>query len=333
MSPQGLIQAFSRTNRLFDKTKKFGQIVSFQFPEEYKKQVNDALVLYSRGGEGIPISEDYETIKKLFVISVNALRVLVPLPSDVPELSKKEKKRFIYAFRDVDRSLSHLRAFSVFDPAILEEVNFSEKDYEDYYGQYKNVLDELKAEKSEDEDQDSPINDDYDFIAFSKLRIDFEYIVELLQGFVDSLDQKDDNFNEVDFERKLAFIRETAKDFAQTNPRLADLFVKVLDEIEKDRSNFVGKDISVMINEMRYSVIDRDIKAFSEKWFIPFEDVKYEAFHFKNGEMANENNFKSKADYAAYKETTEAALPKFKFNSLLIKDFKERLMAEISGLL
>ena len=334
MTPQGLIQAFSRTNRLFDKTKKYGQIVTFQSPDEYKKAINDALVLYSRGGEGVPVSEDFETIKKLFILSVNALRVLAPLPSDVPELSKKEKKHFIYAFRDVDRSLSHLKAFSVYDPSILEEVNFSEKDYEDYYGQYKNVLDELRPEKPDDEDSDdTPVTDDYDFVAFSKLRIDFEYIVELLQGFVDSLDQKDDNFSEVDFDRKLAFIREMAKDFVQSNPKLGALFVQVLDEIEKDKDKFVGKDVSVILNEMRYSAIDKGIKEFSDKWFIPFEDVKYEVFHFKNGELSNENNFKEKADYAAYKEATEGALAKFKFRTVMIDEFKNTLMSEIGPLL
>ena len=334
MSPQGLIQAFSRTNRIFDKKKKFGQIVTMQRPEEYKKAINDALVLYSRGGEGVPISEDYDTIRELFVLSVKTLRILAPLPDDVTSLSKKEKKRFIYAFRDVDRSLSHLRAFSTYDPEILSQVGFTEADYENYYGHYKNILEEFKQDKPDNNDSDStPVNDDYDFVAFSKLRIDFEYIVELLQGFVDSLDQSEDDFDEVDFERKLAFIREMVKEYAQTNPRLGDIIVQVLDEIENEKDIYVGKDISVIINEMRYSAVDKEIKAFSDKWLIPFEDVKYEAYNFKNGEMSNENNFKEKADYAAYKESTDGALPKFKFRTALIDDFKNNLMPEIEELL
>lgn len=334
MSPQGLIQAFSRTNRIFDKTKQYGQIVTMQRPDEYKKAINDALVLYSRGGEGVPISEDYDTVRELFVLSVKTLRVLAPLPEDVASLSKKEKKRFIYEFRDVDRSLSHLRAFSTYDPEILSVVGFSEADYEDYYGHYKNVLEELKKDKSDDDDTDSSsVNDDYDFVAFSKLRIDFEYIVELLQGFVDSLDQSENDFDEVDFEKKLAFIREMVKDYAQTNPRLGNIIVQVLDEIENEKDLYVGKDISVIINEMRYSAVDKEIKEFSDKWFIPFEDVKYEAYSFKNGELSNENNFKEKADYTAYKEAKEDALPKFKFRTALIDDFKSNLMQEIEQLL
>ena len=72
---------------------------------------------------------------------------------------------------------------------------------------------------------------------------------------------------------------------------------------------------------------------FAERWFVPFEDVKYEAYHFKNGEMSNENTFKSKADYAAYKEAVEEPLAKFKFNTAMIADFKENLMPEISSLI
>ncbi|MDW3030933.1 UvrB domain 3-containing protein, partial [Enterococcus faecium] len=46
-----LIQAFSRTNRLFDKSKKYGQIVTFQTPKIFEQKVKEALILYSNGGE------------------------------------------------------------------------------------------------------------------------------------------------------------------------------------------------------------------------------------------------------------------------------------------
>lgn len=51
MKPQHIIQAFSRTNRLFDEGKKFGQIVTFQTPVRFKEKVDEALSLYSNGGE------------------------------------------------------------------------------------------------------------------------------------------------------------------------------------------------------------------------------------------------------------------------------------------
>ena len=99
------------------------------------------------------------------------------------------------------------------------------------------------------------------------------------------------------------------------------------------KAKFMGQDISVIINQMRYAAIDKEIEKFSSKWFVPFDDVKYEAYNFKDGELANENKLKALADYATYKEHTPDALPKFKFNGALIKEFKEVLMPEISPLL
>lgn len=58
-----------------------------------------------------------------------------------------------------------------------------------------------------------------------------------------------------------------------------------------------------------------------------------DSYNFKDGELANENKLKAAADYAAYKDNTVDALPKFKFNGALIKEFKEVLMSEISPLL
>ena len=84
---------------------------------------------------------------------------------------------------------------------------------------------------------------------------------------------------------------------------------------------------------MRYQAIDKEIEKFAIKWFIPFEDVRYEAYNFRDGELANENKLKELADYSAYKEKTEDAVQKFKFNGIMIREFKEVLMPEISPLL
>lgn len=333
MSPQGLIQAFSRTNRLFDQNKQYGQIVTFRSPKEFKDKINEALVLYSRGGAGNAVAEDWETVLGNFKISLKVLRSLVPMPSDVSGLSKQQKKTFVKLFRDLDHDFAHLKSFSTYDPSMLNEYNFSQDIYDDYAAMYKNVMEELKPGEPTDNPDDDPILDDYDLVAFSKFRVDFEYIVELLQGFVDFLDQKEDDFSEVDFERKIRNLREIIGEFAEVNPKLSDLLMQVLQEIEQDKKKYLGQDISVIINQMRYSAIDAEIKKFAEKWYIDFEDVKYEAYNFKDGELANENKLKESANYAAYKETTPDAMPKFKFNAALVRDFKENLMAEIGQLI
>lgn len=157
--------------------------------------------------------------------------------------------------------------------------------------------------------------------------------MELLQGFVDCLDPKSSDFDEAEFEANLLRVQEFVVDFARDNPGLSRLLMQVLEDIREGKERFVGQDISVLLNQMRYETIDREIEAFAAKWFVPFDDVKYEAFHFRDGVLANENKLKELADYAAYKEETPDALPKFKFNGALIRDFKEVLMPEISLLM
>ena len=231
----------------------------------------------------------------------------------------------------MDHDFAHLKSFSSYKPEMLEEFDFTQENYEDYAAVYKNIMEELKKDPVDDPD-DEPIRDDYDLVAYSKFKIDFEYIVELLQGFVDFLDQSANDFDEVEFERKLTVLKSVVSEFAEDNPRLSDLLMQVLNDIEKDKERFMGQDISVIINQMRYAAIDKEIEKFAERWFVGFDDVKYEAYNYKDGEIANENKLKESADYGAYKEKTDNPLPKFKFNGALIRSFKDDLMSEIEPL-
>lgn len=329
MSPQNLIQAFSRTNRLFDTKKQYGQIVTFQSPQAFKEAINSALALYSRGGEGEPLAEDFETVKEEFIASLKAVRNLADTPQDVISLSEKQKKQFIYVFRDLDRSFNHLKAFSGYNPQILTDNHFSQEEYEDYAAIYKNVLAELKTDKTDDKSDDEAITDDYELVAVDKIKVDYDYIIDLISGFVDSLGDVD---SEAEYEKKLTEIKEVVAAYSEDNPKLGALLESVLEDIVNNSEKYENQDVSVIINQLRQSAIEKEIRRFSEKWFVDFEDVKYEAYHFKDGKLANENKLKEKANYAAYKEATEEPVKKFKFFSAMIKDFKEVLMPEIAPL-
>lgn len=137
---------------------------------------------------------------------------------------------------------------------------------------------------------------------------------------MESLEQSENDFDEAAFEIKIRTLKEIIEEFAGNNPKLSELLLQVLNEIEKDKGRFLGQDISVILNQMRYSAIDA-------------EDVKYEVFHFIDGELANENKLKDCADYAAYKEEQEDALFKIKFRKLMIHEFKTALMPEIFPLI
>ena len=333
MAPQNIIQAFSRTNRLFDTNKQYGQIVTFQAPKEYKEAINEALRLYSRGGSGNPVAEDWDDVKTSFSISVKTIHNLAKTAKDIAGLSRKQKQAFVNLFRALDHDFAHLKAFSVYNPSVLDEFSFSEDEYETYAAMYKNVMEELKKPDNNPKSNEEPVWDDYDLVAYSKLRIDFEYIVELLQGVMESLEPSEKDFNAAEFKTRIRTIKEIIAEFSTDNPKLSALLIQVVDEIEKDKERFLGQDISVIINQMRYAVIDEEIKKYAEKWHLEFEDVKYEVFHYKDNELANENKLKDNADYAAYKEANRDALPKFKFRKVMIDEFKNVLMPEIASLI
>lgn len=147
------------------------------------------------------------------------------------------------------------------------------------------------------------------------------------------MDQSENDFDQVEFETRIRTIKEIIAEFASDNPKLSKLLTQVVDDIENDKERFLGQDISVMISQMRYSVIDAEIKRYAKKWYLNFEDVRYEAYHFRDGKLANENKLKDSADYAAYKEGKENALSKFKFRTQMINEFKNELMPEIEPLI
>ncbi len=333
MTPQNIIQAFSRTNRLFDEGKQYGQVVTFQAHEEFKKAIDEALRLYSRGGSGNPVAEDWETVKKNFAISLKAVRGLAPKPEDVPALSKKQKKSFIYLFRALDHDFAHLKAFSVYDVSVLDEWNFSEEEYEDYAAMYRNVMEELKNPPDDPDIIVDPIYDDYELVAYSKLRIDFEYIVELLRGVVEYLDQSSDDYDEAMFEAMIRSLKGFIEEFSGSNPKLSALLMQVVSEIQADPKKYAGQDISVIINQMRYDAVDKEVTRFALKWHLPAEMVRYEAYNYRIGQLANENSLKDAIDYAAYKEENADAVPKFKYRSMMIADFKENLMPAVEPLI
>lgn len=332
MKYQNLIQAFSRTNRLFDDKKMYGQIVTFQEPDAFKNAINTALTLYSKGGYNTAISEDWDKVRQEFSISVQAIHALAKTVEEIAALSRKKKKAFIHMFRSLDHDFAHLKAFSNYEESMLQGYDFSEQEYENYAAMYRNVMEEFRTEK-EKPDGDEPVLDDYELVAYHKLQVDFEYILELLQGFIEALDSDQDNYKEENFEEDLKTIRELIEKFAKTNPKLGELLSTIVDEIEMDKSKYLDQDISVIVNQMRQEAIDREVEAYAKKWFLDPEEVKYEVLNFRDGELANETNLKEKADYAAYKASTEAPMSKIKYRKLLIEEFKNDLMSSVQPLL
>lgn len=89
----------------------------------------------------------------------------------------------------------------------------------------------------------------------------------------------------------------------------------------------------MIINQMRNSVVNAEIKKFAAKWYLKAEYVKYEVHHYKDEKLENESELKNSADYASYKKENKDALLKFQFMGLMIGEFKNVLIPENSPLL
>lgn len=186
MGPHDLIQAFSRTNRIFDKNKTYGQIVTFQAPKLFKECVDNAVKLYSAGSTEIALLAEWEEIEPAFRKALKALRVSAETPAEIPAMSEKEKVLFVKAFQNFDKLFAQLKSFTQYEDSMLTEYGISEDEYDDYAGHYLNVKEELKAgaEDTQSEMEEQPIDVDYELMAYSNTKIDYEYIINLIQNIV-----------------------------------------------------------------------------------------------------------------------------------------------------
>ena len=168
MGPHDLIQAFSRTNRIYDKNKTYGQIVTFQAPKLFKESVDNAVKLYSAGSTESALVAEWDEIEPAFRKALKALRVSAETPEEIPGMSRKEKIVFIKMFRNFDKLFAQLKAFSQYDDSMLESYGITEDEYEDYAGHYFNVKAEIQSGSDDPTDPETPeIDQDYELMAYS----------------------------------------------------------------------------------------------------------------------------------------------------------------------
>lgn len=334
MGPHDLIQAFSRTNRIFDKNKAYGQIVTFQAPKLFKECVDNAVKLYSAGGTKDALLADWDEVEPAFKKSLSALRVCAATPSEIPGMSKKEKEVFVKMFQNFDKLFAQLKSFTCYDESRLVEYGISEDEYNDYVGHYLNVVEELKEPKDDPETPDDPviIDQEYELMAYSNTKIDYEYIINLIQNIVTPSGEAEDVSPE-ERQKKIDEVRQYVEELRKENPKVADIMSKLIDEIESDEEKYKGQSIINIVENMKSDCIDRVITDFCIIWYASKDDVMYAATHYRNGEIPNESAIKATIDFTSYKAATENALPKFKYYALMMAELKKTLDDEIKPLI
>ena len=154
MKPQHLIQAFSRTNRIFNATKRYGQVVTLQYPLEYSKKIDEALLLYSNGGASEVSAPAWKTIKHDLKQAAQELKALTISSEDIDESSPEsiEKiKLFVRAFQKVDRLLSSAQVYDEFeDEEERNSLGITVQKLQSMAGLYQNAHEKIKKEGGDD---------------------------------------------------------------------------------------------------------------------------------------------------------------------------------------
>ena len=186
----GLIQAYSRTNRILNSIKTFGNIVCFR---NLQKRTDDAISLFGdKEAGGIVLMRGYkdyyegytDSLEKYhpgYVDMINDLLTKFPL-TEARIVGEQRQKDFIVLFGAILRMRNLLSSFDEF--AGNEIV--SERDFQDYLGRYQDLRDEWKERIKKGEKED--ITDDivFEIELIKQIEINIDYILMLVQKYHDS---------------------------------------------------------------------------------------------------------------------------------------------------
>jgi type I restriction enzyme R subunit len=171
----GLIQAYSRTNRILNSVKTYGNIVSFRDLEE---ETNDALALFgNKDAKGIVLLKPYADYFAEYERNVNDLRALFPLNQQIA--GEEKQKAFIKLFGAILRLKNILGAF---DDFIGNDI-LSQREFQDYLSWYLNLYSDFR--KSSEADREA-INDDivFEIELVKQVEINVDYILLMVEKYL-----------------------------------------------------------------------------------------------------------------------------------------------------
>lgn len=169
----GLIQAYSRTNRILGDKKSHGNVVCFR---NLKKATDEAIALFSnKDAKEVIIMKPYQDYVKAFKEKYKELINIAPTIDSVNDLAdENEQLEFVKAFRGLMRELNVLKTFSDFS---FDDFEISEEDFEGYKSKYLDIYEGTVRDKQ----TVSVLNEiDFELELIQKDEINVAYILQLL---------------------------------------------------------------------------------------------------------------------------------------------------------
>lgn len=177
----GLIQAFSRTNRIFNSKKGFGNIICFR---NLKQATDEALALFSnKDTPTVVLVPEFSEIQQQYNHAVQKLYELTPNCQDVDQLQTEDNQlEFIKAFREVMRANGQLETFVEYNQ---NNTALNKQDFADFASKYQDLCHQIR--KTSTKEKVSILDDvDFQLDLLHRDRINVGYIINLLQLAIDN---------------------------------------------------------------------------------------------------------------------------------------------------
>ena len=246
----GLIQAYSRTNRILNVNKPHGNIVCFR---NLKKRTDEAIKLFSdENAIETVLMKSYSEYVVILNKYIETLKELAFSSEEVDNLETEDNKlAFIETFKNILRVMNKLETFSTFD---FKDFDITQDDFESYKSKYIDMYDTLVGSKVKKDGEKTSVIDEIDFEIelLAKDSINVAYIVLLLKN----LDNKESSFikdveyilKTVDSIPSLKNKKELLERFIEENREIFTIEVK--EDVEDRLAEFMQKEKEKAIQEM-----------------------------------------------------------------------------------
>ena len=245
MDYHGLLQAFSRTNRVLNEKKRFGKIVCFR---DLKSKVDASIKLFSNSNnlEDI-IRPPFNEVKKNYQELTTSFLEQYPTPSSIDLLqSERDKTQFILAFRDVIKKHAEIQIYDEFEEDATD-LGMSEQQFMDFRSKYLDIYDAVDGGRKPS-GKDSTPDEDAEPTETSTDSVigDIDFCLELLHSDIINVTYildliADLNPYSEDYQEKRTHIIDTMIKDAElrSKAKLIDDFIQ--QNVDDDRDNFMAR--------------------------------------------------------------------------------------------
>lgn len=274
-----LIQAYSRTNRVEEPTKPYGNIVAYR---NLKEKTDEAIELFSKtDNTDTVLSLSFQAYLTKFKQALIELFELAETPQAVDQLEREEDQRdFVIAYRELAKHMQKLKTFDEF-AFDKETLGIDEQTYEDYKGKYLDIYDKVMRPDKETLEGESILdNIDFNIEILRNDLINVQYILDLLN----QIDLSDTEQQEKDIKE----IRKVLDKADDDQLRLkSDLIRTFLDKVVPNLNEGDSIDDAYYNYESKVKV--GELEQFSEETDYPLELLKSLVKEFEFSGHLNNN--------------------------------------------